>query len=390
MGYLPHYGVVRGEIDNRVKGTVRGEIWVMGQARPITLELEGNACPDVAGCLLKFTNPGPREPDAEWYLLHAIQCGLIGDITASQKMRAPHMTGTKWAFKPGEKIPPLPMANGLHVEWFSDFNGRLVLQTVDFNLEISEPEWRMTPEENLLREKQAAEGMDLFMRRLTDEIEGHQKGRKDPNEKWDEHDYEKFLKECDARAAKYIELRDKSYFARGKLRSKWRQEARQEEYRIFQVKEACIKELSHPRPHSEQRREGIDWIRTKNGVVFHPLYLRCRDSAFEYYQFVLKQEMDKRADKDLSQFITGFLKAAGGLQDALQGFAEGRVFADNALIVAHLKRALNHLHKSQAGLEAVAPKKILPATTVANARKELFEIRESILKLMDEFRGRNN
>jgi hypothetical protein len=36
----------------------------------------------------------------------------------------------------------------------------------------------------------------------------------------------------------------------------------------------------------------------------------------------------------------------------------------------------------------VALKKLLPAKAVAGARKELFEIREGILKLMDEFRGR--
>jgi len=53
-----------------------------------------------------------------------------------------------------------------------------------------------------------------------------------------------------------------------------------------------------------------------------------------------------------------------------------------------LKRALNHLHKSQAGLETVAPKKILPEQMIAEAGKELFEILECIMKLMDEFRGR--
>ena len=53
-----------------------------------------------------------------------------------------------------------------------------------------------------------------------------------------------------------------------------------------------------------------------------------------------------------------------------------------------MKRALDHLHQAQAGLEAVAPKKLLPEKMVSEARKELFEIREGILKLMDEFRGR--
>jgi len=54
-----------------------------------------------------------------------------------------------------------------------------------------------------------------------------------------------------------------------------------------------------------------------------------------------------------------------------------------------LKRALDHLHKSQAGLELVSPKNLLPDTLVADARKELFEIREGILRLMDEFRRRS-
>jgi len=36
----------------------------------------------------------------------------------------------------------------------------------------------------------------------------------------------------------------------------------------------------------------------------------------------------------------------------------------------------------------VALRKLLSEPTIAEARKELFEIREGILRLMDEFRGR--
>jgi hypothetical protein len=39
-------------------------------------------------------------------------------------------------------------------------------------------------------------------------------------------------------------------------------------------------------------------------------------------------------------------------------------------------------------LEAVAPKRLLPDAVVAEARAELLAIREGILRLMDEFRGR--
>ena len=62
MAFRIHDSVVRGEIDNRVKGIVRGRIWVEGRAEPVVLELEGNAWPDLAGCLLTFTNPQKRIP----------------------------------------------------------------------------------------------------------------------------------------------------------------------------------------------------------------------------------------------------------------------------------------------------------------------------------------
>jgi hypothetical protein len=56
--------------------------------------------------------------------------------------------------------------------------------------------------------------------------------------------------------------------------------------------------------------------------------------------------------------------------------------------VACLKRALDHLHKAQAGLEALASKSLLPPEMSADARRELLEIRQGILNLMDKFRSR--
>jgi hypothetical protein len=90
----------------------------------------------------------------------------------------------------------------------------------------------------------------------------------------------------------------------------------------------------------------------------------------------------------LGQFIFEFQTTGVKLAGALDGLAEGRSYRDNAFTVAYLKRALDHLHELQAGLKAVAPKDLLPAKTVAEARKDVFEIREGILKLMNEFRGR--
>ena len=98
--------------------------------------------------------------------------------------------------------------------------------------------------------------------------------------------------------------------------------------------------------------------------------------------------LEKHQDADLAQFLFEFQTTGAKLAGALNPIARGQGFADPAFTVALLKRALDHLHKSQAGLEGVAPNKLLPETTIAEARKEMFELREGILRLMDELRGR--
>jgi uncharacterized protein YbaR (Trm112 family) len=146
--------------------------------------------------------------------------------------------------------------------------------------------------------------------------------------------------------------------------------------------------LNEPPPEPEPHREGIDWIRTKDGDLAHPLQHRCSESAMKFWKQTDKLGLKKSEDDDLQEFIFEFQTTGAKLAGALNGIAEGRGYRDDAFTVAYLKRALDHLHKSQAGLEAVAPKRLLSEKMVSEARKELFEIREGILKLMDEFRGR--
>jgi hypothetical protein len=90
----------------------------------------------------------------------------------------------------------------------------------------------------------------------------------------------------------------------------------------------------------------------------------------------------------LDQFLFEFQTTGVKLGGALGGIARGEGFPYAAFTVAYLKRALGHLHRSQAGLEAAALKKLLPGEMIAEARQELFEIREGVLRLMDQFRGR--
>ena len=189
MAFRIHDSVVRGEVDNRVKGKVCGRIWVEGRAEPVVLELQGNAWPDLAGCRLTFANPQKRIAHPHLDSLDLTQRGTVGDLTASRKVRVfdVPLEEAMAMYKRKEK-PPEHMANCLYLEWFSEANGRVVIESADYELTVSEPEWRMTPEENAERARQAAAGMEDFMKRLTESIEQQQRGQKDPEEPWDEHD----------------------------------------------------------------------------------------------------------------------------------------------------------------------------------------------------------
>ena len=399
MAFRIHDSVVRGEIDNRVKGTVRGRIWLEGRVEPVVLELKGNAWPDLAGCLLTFTNPQLRIPPVDLDDLDPLQRGSIGDLTASRKVRVfdVPLEDALDMIRRKEK-PPEHIANCLYLEWFSEANGRVLVESADYELTISAPEWRLTPEEDEERAKQAAAGMADFMGKLTEAIEQQRHAHKDPEEKWDEYDYEKFLKECEAHLRKYKELVDKygdSDEAEEEIAEQVDRlcelaevEAAAAERDSDELNAGCQEALDEPEPEPDPQREGIDWIRTEEGELRHPLQHRCYECAGKYLNLVSELDLDKARDKVFLQFVLEFQSTRLTLDAVLGRLARGQGLSNDALTVAFLKRALGCLHQAQAALEAVAPKKLLPDPTIAEARKELFEIREGILRLMDEFRGR--
>ena len=398
MAFRIHDSVVRGEIDNREKGIVRGRIWVEGRAEPVVLELKGNAHPDLAGCLLTFTNPQKCIPHHGLDSLNPVQQGTIGDLTASRKVRVPSVPLEQFIHWPkNQGPPPSHWANCLYLEWFSEQNGRVVIESAGYELKISTPEWRLTPAEDAERARQAAAGMDWFMQKLTEAIEQQKRGQKDPEAEWDEHDFEKLMKESDARTDKYLELLDKygDSEAAEEIIAKemgWDRETEEEggddggRMSIEEMNAICEAAANEPPPEPDPRREGIDWIRTEDGEIRHPLQHRCFESALAFRHETDELGFKGSGDADLHQFVFEFQTAGVKLAGALNGIAEDRGTSDPAFVVACLKRALNHLHLSQAGLEAVASRRLLPAKLIKSARKELFEIREGILTLMDDFR----
>ncbi|HET9800925.1 MAG TPA: hypothetical protein VFP82_04505, partial [Chthoniobacterales bacterium] len=287
MAFRIHDSVVRGEIDNRTKGTVRGKIWLEGWAEPMTLELKGNAHSDLAGSLLTFTNPESRFPHPHLDSLAKLQRGAAGDMTASRKARILDIPVEQAYMMSKQKKgkPPEHLANSLYLEWFSESNGRVVIESADYQLTISAPEWQLTAEEQAQGARDAAEAMQDFLQKLTDAVDQQKRGQKDHDDDWDEHDYERFFKESDARTEKYGELLDKygdSEEADAKIANEmgWDadlsdEEAAAHDQWIEEMNRACEEALNEPEPEPDPHREGIDWIRTEGGDLRHPLQHRC-------------------------------------------------------------------------------------------------------------------
>ncbi len=161
--------VIRGEIDNTVRGSVTGTLWLLGREQPMTLDLNGDAWPDLAGCKLSFENPNPIPQPQYDNGLSMIQTGSVGDITASQKLKKLLVPEEEWLKALAENRfheVPWVLSNSLYLEWFSNSNGRVVIQTTDFSLSISERQWEADADEQAAQAAINEENMRAYMEDL--------------------------------------------------------------------------------------------------------------------------------------------------------------------------------------------------------------------------------
>jgi len=158
--------VVRGVLDNRTPGKVTGTIWLAGRGAPVKLRLRGNALRDVAGCRLIFEHRHPEQLQPG--ILAVIQEGVVGTMTGSHRARVPTISTEDLRTYFEQRLPiPTVWANLLYMEWFSERNGRVVLESPDFDLHISQYYWCMTREQEERQCKANAAALHDFMRRLT-------------------------------------------------------------------------------------------------------------------------------------------------------------------------------------------------------------------------------
>jgi hypothetical protein len=404
MAWRLHEHVLRGKIDNRERGCVTGEIWLAGIDQPLMLELTGDCAPDLAGCELSFENPAPipmtTKPPAPQ------QRGPAGNITAARKVRVfdvPIEEALAMSRR-GETLPE-HMANAVYLEWFSERSGRVVIESADYRLRISEPGWRYTKEEIAERERRIAEEETPFAIAISQDGE---------TEEWDEVRYEQFLRESDALTEKYGRLLEKyashpdseRIIAR-EMGWSWLEEAldqqEQEEEQEHEQEtgdlEAKLDQENDDKngadsedyelPPPDPMREGIDWVHDERGHILHPIEKRAHDTLHALLnELKAAERFPEDEDEQVADFVSGFMTLSAKLAGALGGVARGDDFFEPGMVIAWLKRILEILNKTIAAADSVKGKDFLPTDRLTHYRSELFAIREEVLELIKELRSR--
>jgi hypothetical protein len=397
MAWRIHQSVLRGEIDNRQRGRVRSSIWLVGRNKPVTLDLSGNCLRDLAGCLVRFQNPRATLADDERTDLDHLQNGLAGEITASRKVRVFDVPIEEaLRLTRDGKTPPEHFANGCYIEWFSKANGRVVIESTNYSVDVSAPEWILSPDEEQEQIAASHEALLAWLDQLDQPDESNDSakaGEWEEDRPLDEFGYEKLMRESDTRTDKVVELfekyRDHPQCAKMVAREmgwEWLEEAVEADERGSLPPREKLDKIPTLKPNPAT--EGIDWVRDEDGHVHHPLTERALDLSVDFWKYCEERGlMGDKADPDLVEMISQFQIAGAKIGGALDGLAYDEDPRESGFIVAALKRVLNYLHASLAACEKVANKKLLDPERLESFHTELFDFRERVLALMQRFRS---
>jgi len=368
--------VVRGELDNRTPGLVQGKIWLAGREAPLALRLSGNGHKDLAGCKLTFSNPAPKaDPTIS---LNPEQTGVVGDMTAARKVRV--IDNLDYETIKGDEPFTEHMANALYLEWFSEANGRVVIESTDYEIGLGEPAWRPNSEDEARQHQANAEAMQSFMERISESFDPREEAAYNGDPK-DEFEWELFLRASDRRSTKLGELLEKyqDHPERDRLVARgmgWKEIEEMMDAQAAGVEDEEEEDLDFEEPDEEDNAREEDPMR-------HPLVTRLIDRSV-----ALSELAGEQRDDDLEEMVGSFMvvgpKVAGALTIGDRDL--GPDLNMSGLVVAKLKRAVGELSRALTAADRLREAKRQLPFSLDEWTTEILEARQEILKLMDEFR----
>ena len=154
MAWRPSQQFIEGILDNRVPGKVTGWMQFAGMSERVLFDLEGNFHRDIRGAQVRLRGEGEaaNQEEAAKYLqgFTPTQKGKVGDMTAG--------------------LPPYDYAQGAaYFEWYSDDNGRVVIELALEQVEILTPPIPACESDPVSR-RQQAENMARFLSGVAAEV----------------------------------------------------------------------------------------------------------------------------------------------------------------------------------------------------------------------------
>jgi hypothetical protein len=361
MAWRIEQAVVRGEIDNTVEGRTTGRIWLAGCDAPLELSLDGDCWRDLAGTRLLFENPLPQ-PGPETAGLAVNQTGVIGDMTASRKCKIPLVSEDEYdRLEQEQKEIPHEWHNTLYLEWFSEFNGRIVIESADYILTISGHEWELDEDAEEAQKLANLNAMRDFMALVIQRRETDEPGA-EPAGELDEFAWEERLKESDRLTDAYQEVLEKYLDDEDSERKEafvmgWdglldAMAERDEEFgdededeEDYDDDDDYDDDYGYAEELADLEDLGDPDLGGDGGFPFddedsHPLQISARELAVLAMDLV---ETDDGPGSPSYELVTNLLQVSGRLAGALNGHSTG-YRPETGFVLAVLKRCLNWLN----------------------------------------------
>lgn len=395
MAWRIDEAVIRGEIDNRTRGRVTGRLWMAGVTEPVVLDLAGDCHRDLAGRFLEFANPLPKA--ANLTSLAPRQQGCVGDMTASRKVRVPDIPLDQIGeyTRAGQPFPS-HWGNALYLEWFSDANGRVVIETASFELRIiGDSTWEMTvAEDETQRIVNACTGDDF------------QKGLGQAPLKADssDDDLEADEQPCTEEEAEQMQAR--CDLLADRIQARIAREGEAANYGKI-LEEEIIRlqrELGETPPTPEQLARNAEYIEELNRVAANNqndpeafALERCKhplaERAFRL-TFALSQKAEEFAwipagageEHPVAELVGSVMKASAKLASALHGERWPPPLDSCGSIIVRLKRARVHLDDALRAMETCQEDKLIPLTHLGRLLVEVVDLAHDADEIIAELR----
>jgi hypothetical protein len=358
----------------------------------------------VAGSRLSFVNLDP-EPQAAMPPFLALQTGVVGDVTASRKVRVFTVPQDEWLTAYQEdRIQDVPTEwrNTLYLEWFTPASGRCVVENAEFEIIVQEHTWEMDEDEEAA---QKMANMHAMREYLADVIQRKESSDEDEEESFTEEAWEEELKASDRLNDANMEAIDK-----------YEEDEDQEEKIAFVMGwDHMIEEMADAQEgiepsenDSEDKKRRREWVETMNAaatedllklededyeaVADHPLLVRAHNFIHRILDEVeeagISEDRGESAEHPLDRFISNSMNIMGKLAGALSGRRTADIGVEAGYILAIAKRCLNWANEALSAIQDLlaAPEYSPHHEMIIGWRVELFGLREGLTDLRQELR----